>query len=530
MFCMDDREEGIRRHLEELAPEVETLGAAAHFSVPHNWQGIDDTGWTALAPVVPAPVFPAHEIREVPRSAAQAAGALHRRRHAWLRRARNWLLQDGRRGILAPAAVLTGAAPLIPIALLGKVLAPTRFARLSAALQHAFEPLVATEIQLCAPNDSPPATPESPRLGYTDREQAERVCTLFRSSGLTDGFASLVAIIGHSSRNQNNPHASAYNCGACAGRFSGPNARLVAAMANRPAVRALLAQDGISVPADTWFLGADHDTCADTVSWYDAEDVPPSIAPAFSQLRRQMDQACRLHAKERCRRFASAPADLDAPGAHRHAASRAADIAQARPELGHATNACAFIGRRSMSRGAFFDRRAFLISYDPTRDPTGEILEQHLRTNGAVGAGISLEYYFSAVDNARYGSGSKVTHNVTGFFGVMDGAASDLRTGLPSQMIEIHEAMRLLVVVEQSTDVVTAIYQRQPAVRELVANRWVQLAAKDPDSARISLFDPAMGWQRWQPTGRPVPQAACSADWFRGHRGPLPPALIVGAS
>ena len=112
-----------------------------------------------------------------------------------------------------------------------------------------------------------------------------------------------------------------------------------------------------------------------------------------------------------------------------------------------------------MSRGVFLDRRAFLISYDPTQDPDGEVLERHLVINGAVGAGIALEYYFSAANDEGYGCGSKVTHNVTGLLGVMDGAASDLRTGLPRQMVEVHEAMRLLVVVEQSTAVVTAIYR-----------------------------------------------------------------------
>ena len=48
---------------------------------------------------------------------------------------------------------------------------------------------------------------------------------------------------------------------------------------------------------------------------------------------------------------------------------RANDISQVRPELGHATNAAAFIGRRAMSRGLFLDRRVFLISYDPLADP-----------------------------------------------------------------------------------------------------------------------------------------------------------------
>ena len=63
ILCMDDREEGTRRHLEEVAPEVETFGAAGFFGVPMYWQGLDDAGWTALCPVV---VQPTVLIREQP--------------------------------------------------------------------------------------------------------------------------------------------------------------------------------------------------------------------------------------------------------------------------------------------------------------------------------------------------------------------------------------------------------------------------------------------------------------------------------
>lgn len=45
---------------------------------------------------------------------------------------------------------------------------------------------------------------------------------------------------------------------------------------------------------------------------------------------------------------------------------------------------------------------------------------------GPVGAGITLEYPFSTVNNKSYGCGSKVTHNLAGLFGVMQGARSAL--------------------------------------------------------------------------------------------------------
>jgi hypothetical protein len=526
VFCMDDREEGTRRHLEEIYPEVETLGTAAHFNVPHNWQGMDDSHTAAQAPVVPAPVIPVHEVRERPDEKDLENGRRHQRRHRLLRHAHQSLLQNTRCGALVPGLLTAIAAPVALGVLIGKILAPGPFARLLAYLRKGIEKPVITRIDFSAPNTSPEATIESPRLGFTDIEQADRVEAMLRSIGLLNGIAPLVGIVGHGSRNQNNPHASAYNCGACSGRFSGPNARLVAAMANRAEVRSILAQRGIAIPQDSWFIGALHDTCGDTFDWYDLDLLPAELQPALHKLQEACELASRLHAQERCRRFASAPQRATGERSFAHVISRVHDFSQVRPELGHATNACAFFGRRSISRGAFFDRRAFLISYDASQDPDGEILERHLLTNGAVGAGINLEYYFSTVDNEHYGCGSKVTHNVTGFLGVMEGAGSDLRTGLPRQMIEIHEAMRLLAVVEAATDMLARIYQRQPPLRELVGNGWIRLVSMDPRNGDFNLFDPLRGWIPWQPKDADLPIVNRSADWFVGSTGPLRPALI----
>jgi uncharacterized protein YbcC (UPF0753/DUF2309 family) len=538
VFCMDDREEGTRRHLEEIAPRVETLGGAAHFAVFQNYTGLDDEKPTPLCPVAPAVIVPSHNVREVPRDEKVGAGdtvILHRSRHARLRRWRAGLQQNSRRGLFGAALTSALAAPFALAGLLWRSLSPRGFGDFALARQEAYVVPLPTRLELTARmddnGDAGPATPEAPRDGFTDAEQAERIGNYLTAIGLTRNFAPLVAIMGHGSNSQNNPHLAAYDCGACAGRHSGPNARLFAAMANRPAVRALLAARGtnsIVVPESTWFLGAEHNTCDDRITWYDREDVPAALQPALAELDTALAQAIRAHAQERCRRLFSAPLDISPEAALAHVRGRRHDWSQARPELGHATNACAFIGRRAMSRGAFFDRRSFLISYDPANDPEGLVLERHLLINGAVGAGISLEYFFSTANNAHFGCGSKIAHNVAGYLGVMQGAASDLATGLPRQMIEVHEAMRLLVVVEQNIDLITAIYRRQPPLQELVGNGWVIVAAKDPDSGAIHLFDPQQGWQSWD--GRiaagSVPTVEQSHDWFAGRRGPLPPALL----
>ncbi len=522
VFCIDDREEGIRRHLEELNPQIETLGAAGFFGVAMNWRGLDDRDVTPLCPVV---VTPAHEIREVGRPGAEVELALHERRRD--QRGRLQAFYHGiRRNLLSSAVLIDALAPAVLPVLAGKLFVPGRQGQLAKVVGARWVPDAPTQVAATAAAPDTPATPERPRLGFTDTEQADRVAALLRNIGLTARFAPVVVLMGHGSMSQNNPHLGAYDCGACGGRHGGPNARTFAAMANRPAVRALLAERGIAVPADIWFVGAEHNTCDECITFYDRSDLPEAAERALRALQRDLDRACALSAQERCRRFASAPRDPVPDRALRHVIERSRDFSQARPELGHATNAAALVGRRSMSQGVFLDRRAFLISYDPTQDPTGTVLEGVLLAVGPVGAGINLEYYFSTVNNERLGCGTKTPHNVTGLFAVMEGASSDLRTGLPRQMIEIHEPVRLQIVVEARTEILAAIYGRQASLRELIGNEWVHVIAKDPDTGEFSIFDPARGFVPWTGPVRPLPVRARSGDWYRGQTEPLPPALI----
>ncbi len=522
VFCMDDREEGFRRHLEERNPAIETLGAAGFFGVAMNYRGLDDTAVTSLCPIV---VTPAHEVQEQPRPSNEATVARHNRGRKLSLKIGNMLHHSLRRNLVTSQPVIHAIAPFSLLGLLSKSAKSKTQQSITTALTNLFVPKVATQLLFSTVNPAI-ASPEQPKLGFTDVEQVDRVAGFLRNIGLTYGFAPLVVLMGHGSGSQNNPHLAAYDCGACSGRHGGPNARVFAAMANRPEIRLLLAERGIEIPAETWFLGAEHNTCNEHISWYDLNDLPEGHRRVFNKLQEDLEHAQRMSAHERCRRLASAPRKPLPAEALAHIEARAFDFSQARPELGHATNASALVGRRSVTQGAFFDRRMFLISYDPSQDPSGSILEGILLAVGPVGAGINLEYYFSTVNNDRFGCGSKVPHNVTGFFGIMEGTSSDLRTGLPQQMVEIHEAMRLQLTVEAKTSVLEAIYARQESLRELISGGWIHLNALDPDTGEIFIFQRDTGFITWQAEIRNPPHYDSSPDCYKDQTLPVPPALI----
>lgn len=524
VMCMDEREESFRRHLEEINPQIETLGAAGFFGVPMKYKALDDTHLTPLCPVV---VTPAHRVEEIPRTAEDPGLDSHRKGFARLYRFA-WFLHQGCR--LNPLRNFLATFLLAPVSLAGQLLhslLPGTYKALVDTIRRQLVTPVTTCLTVTTDTPDTEATTDRPRLGFTDQEQAQRVATLLRTLGLTRNFAPLVVLSGHGSTSQNNPHEAAHDCGACGGRQGGPNARAFAAMANRNEVRHLLAADGIAIPADTWFIGTQHDTCSDAITWYDTDLVPEPLRDRYRKFRQELAEAQALSAHERCRRFRSAADPATPAAAFRHVTLRSRDLSQVRPEYGHATNASAIIGRRNLTQGLFLDRRSFLISYDPTQDPEGKILENILLTAGPVGAGINLEYYFSTIDNDRFGCGTKIPHNVTGLFGVMEGTGSDLRTGLPEQMVEIHEPMRLLVLVEHRTTVLERIYGDQPALQELIGGGWLILAVKDPDSEAIHLFDPDAGFVRWTDNGTALPQFDKSTACYAGIHTPIAPVLIT---
>jgi hypothetical protein len=111
----------------------------------------------------------------------------------------------------------------------------------------------------------------------------------------------------------------------------------------------------------------------------------------------------------------------------------------------------------------------------------------------------------------------------------MDGHASDLRTGLPFQGVDIHEPVRLLLVVEAPRERIAAALDRLPAVKALVDGRWVNLVAIEPGPSRIWIKEPqgdGAAFVPYAPETDTIPSAPSSWEWCRGHRGNVPPARI----
>jgi uncharacterized protein YbcC (UPF0753/DUF2309 family) len=418
---------------------------------------------------------------------------------------------------------LFGVVAIFP--LLARLMSPRLAGRLRSALTERFFPTPRTE--LTVHHDTAEDLPAGiTQRGFTTDERVARVATVLENIGFTRNFSQVVLVLGHGSTTLNNPHKSAYDCGACGGRQGGPNARVFCQMANDPEVRSGLTARNIHIPEDTWFCGGQHDTCEDEVHLFDLHTCPESHSELFQRVLLTMDEARAKNAQERCRRLFSAPKAPTPREALQHVEGRSEHLAEPRPEFGHATNAVAVIGRRALTRGLFMDRRVFLLSYDPNIDDDGKILERTLAAATPVGAGINLEYYFSNVDNEVYGAGSKLPHNVTGLYGVMSGHASDLRTGLPRQMIEIHEPVRLLVIVEATPERLLEIAGRQAEVKELVVNRWVQLISLHPETGAMQVFTDR-GFVPFNPEPVQLPEGANSEVLYRGHSGPLGPRRIL---
>lgn len=482
IFCIDDRECSLRRHLESELPALETYAYPGFFGIDMFYQRDNELFPTQRCPIV---LTPKHLVIE--NTSKDGQSKTTRSHYHRIHGAKTKTLLGGL--ITLPYEGLRSAMGLIadvffperhPIAIgVGDVLT-------SGEIEYEFKGRYSGKLP----------------VGYTIEEMSARVVRLLKTTSLDRGMSPLILAVAHGSSSVNNPYFAAYDCGACSGRPGDPNSRIFAKMANHPEVRKFIRETySITIPDETWFVAALHNTTEDRMHYFDIEEIPEHLLPSFNEFRSAAERALNHNAMERCQRFELAPTQPSAERARRHVLHRARAIFEPRPELNHATNAVGIIGRRALTRNRFLDRRAFLQSYDPDSDSTGDILEGILRPFIPVCGGINLEYFFSRVDPDVYGAGTKLPHNVASMIGVTNGANGDLLTGLPIQMTEIHDPVRLLILVEQQREIISKVLKNNPELLEWVDLGWVHMGAIETDaSGRLAFFRFNKGeFQSWRP-------------------------------
>lgn len=289
-------------------------------------------------------------------------------------------------------------------------------------------------------------------------------------------LAPAVLICGHGSSTENNPYGSSLDCGACGGHKGDVNARFAAALMNDPEVREELKRRDIAIPADTVFVAGLHVTTTNEVVLYDTEMLTPQ---QLGELQGWLRGAS------------------DTQGSD--GVSRSRDWSEVRPEWGLAGNAAFIAAPRSRTRSLDLGGRAFLHDYDAAADTDGSVSTLILTAPVVVASWINLQYFASTVNNELFGSGNKVVHNVVGTFGIWEGNAGDLRTGLPMQSLNdgenwVHEPLRLQVFVEAPRARIDEVLNAHPPVRELVENEWIHLISMDGEAFHER--KPAGLWRR----------------------------------
>jgi uncharacterized protein YbcC (UPF0753/DUF2309 family) len=507
VFCIDVRSEGIRRCI-EADSRIETLGFAGFFGLPISYKEYDSTEFKDACPVL---IKPKHFIDEQVHSSCSHIIEQYDYSNSFLKTIFN--VYKALKANISSAFIFAEASgPLYMLSMMIRTLTPSLNAvlsRISAAIKPkiSFEPMLDvkdTVINAASIPDEDLSHAEVKRMftGLAKKEQLLFSEMALRLMGLTQNFAPLVVFSGHGSTTENNPYASALDCGACAGNHGGVNAKALAKILNKQEIRSELAKRGINIPDSTLFIGAEHNTTTDDFEFYDYELKTSEQRKLLADLQESLVQAKKENNAIRKLSFLSSREsesninqDVEIKSDNTLAASierRSMDWSEVRPEWGLAGNTSFIIGPRHLSKGLDLSNRAFMHSYDWTQDSNGLLLETIMTAPMVVTQWINSQYYFSTVDNVNFGSGSKITHNIVGNFGVMQGNASDLYTGLALQSVMsaddelYHRPLRLRVFIFSPIDRVKKIISKNTVLQNLFYNEWIRLVVLDPNTNELS--------------------------------------------
>lgn len=467
VFCIDVRSEPFRRAI-EASGDYETFGFAGFFGIPVRVRAVNTDKTKAYCPVLLEPRF---TIKEAPITADKAMLARSQRGNAFIQGLKG-LYTQLKHNVSSPFALAECLGPWCGVSLAFKSLAPCLTERAVQSIKHGVAPFLPTRLTY-EWNET------DLQQGLSIKEQVDYAEAALRLMGLTSDFARLVILCGHGGAAKNNPYASALDCGACGGNQGGLNAQLLASILNQPLVRRGLEERGIHIPLDTIVYGALHNTTTDAVEIVHQDGPVPIYPELLKQLQDDLREAQLKTNQERGLTLQSKRPAQDA-------VRRSVDWSETRPEWGLARNAAFIAAPRDLTRNISLKGRCFLHSYRWQDDEEGGLLETILTAPLVVAEWINTQYLFSTIDNVAFGSGSKITHNVVGRVGVMQGNGSDLMHGLPLQSVmqtdeqPYHQPQRLLTVVYAPRERVLAIIAKHESLKNLFFNQWVHLLVIDP--------------------------------------------------
>lgn len=483
VFCIDVRAEPFRRALEAQG-NYETFGFAGFFGIPTQVKNELTEESYSSCPVL---LSPKHTVNEKMFCSAKIAEKVSNGKEQ---------INNMRR--LYQALKYTFTTPFALVELLGlwsglwmliRTMVPTISINLKKNLLEFFCP-------------TPPVRPILITQDATNGIDFNDQCTYAESAlcmmGLTDNFSPIVILCGHGSSTQNNAYASALDCGACGGHQGAANARILAAILNNMDVRNYLANQNILIPLKTRFIAALHNTTTDEITLYLNENE--SMTEELNKIKHDLEKAQQVNNEWRCEKMGYINNRKN--NCMNHVKNRNANWAETRPEWGLARNASFIIGPRHFTKQVDLDGRAFLHSYHWEQDNYGIFLTTILTAPMVVAQWINSQYLFSSIDNVAYGSGSKITHNITGKVGIMQGNGSDLMHGLPLQSINrsdtkpYHQPLRLTTIVYAPRTLINDIITRQAILQTLFGNEWVKLICIEPENRDIYFLLPDLTWQR----------------------------------
>ncbi|MBT8246140.1 MAG: DUF2309 domain-containing protein [Winogradskyella sp.] len=478
VFCIDTRSELIRRHVEAKG-NYQTYGYAGFFGIAMDYQDLKEGINRKSCPPI---LNSAYKVTEKPQAGKEEAvnrlEIKNDRDTFW-----NYFFRRMKNMLPSGFGFVEGTGVFYGLLMIARTLVPSKLYAVKKKTAQNHEAICETHCE-----------PVTPTVGYHSMTLDEKVAIVKSGFDLMGWktFAPLIVFTGHGSHTANNPFGSSLDCGACAASPGRHNARLLAKLANDNEVRAALSYKyNISIPNNTVFIGAEHNTTTDEIVLFDSQ-IPVSHNSLVADLKASLVEAQKTASQQRLGMVEKSITTAN---------KKANSWSETRPEWGLAKNAAFIIGSRELTKGKDLDGRSFLHSYDWEMDKEGKALEGIMQGPMVVTQWINNHYYFSTVDNETFGGGTKITQNITGKFGVLQGNGGDLRMGLPLQSVNktdtemYHQPLRLSVLIHAPLERVNTILLNNEHLKSLLDNEWIYLMVMDAnDKNTVKRYSKNMNW------------------------------------